>query len=764
MDSFDEELTFLFFKVLKRTPIQEEKTTYRAKFFDLQYTLPQIEELLYETAEYIQANTEYSTVNERATYNMNVFSFEVKNIDPLHYRGVQLTNGKTGIITSPYVNKVASSFITTNCNLDQIAKYNTNLVETFDYSGLNFFEISDHNVRIENHIQHLDAHRACFTNEYDLIYVTPEGLTCTLSVRHNMRSLRQYPYCFLNSYEIVNTSNDPEGIRVPLYHLVRKSDNLSEDVEHFNNNMDDVLLFSSSSHDRRKDLDIVTCSSYIYDNTKCTHIGHNLNNGQAYNLFHLDMDENQQFEFHIVTGTMTTHDFPDPKNELKRILTTIVRLNGVDKLISTHNALWTKIWTADIEFEGKLTNNIEKTGKLENLRKNVKYSLFNLFSSIRDDVSSDYNPLKIHAIDSNGDLFWNSDLFLIPVLIVLKSSYAKTLIDNRFHQLETAKALAASYGYKGAKFPHDKDVFGYNDIYWNTSASIYVFNTGLVVVNSWNYFRVSQDSDWLREKGIKIFTHSADFFTSILDSDGNIPNTFSLNNVEGTNNIMSLYYAALSIKIAIESYYEVNYKIKKEWKTAYQKIITVIESRIEGTNEDNKIFMDEEAFSSPTSGEISELLLLFTSYHSKLLFSLIPSIQVNDYVRSNINYYEIHMNDTLSINKVLFATMYAKLAQTYSGTQDNDLTEFDTRLKGLFNDMDAPWGGCASNEGLIFVLLFGLSEFIVTGSINFDRFYTERYGVKSKTGYVLPDYVHKMKVTINSTRVEQSTYNINNIK
>jgi hypothetical protein len=330
--------------------------------------------------------------------------------------------------------------------------------------------------------------------------------------------------------------------------------------------------------------------------------------------------------------------------------------------------------------------------------------------------------------------------------------------------LETAKALAASYGFKGAKFPHDKDVFGYNDIYWNTSASIYVFNTGLVVVNSWNYFRVSQDSDWLREKGIKIFTHSADFFTSILDSDGNIPNTFSLNNVEGTNNIMSLYYAALSIKIAIESYYEVNYKIKKEWKTAYQKIITVIESRIEGTNEDNTIFMDEEAVSSPTHSEISELLLLFTSYHSKLLFSLIPSIQVNDYVRSNINYYEIHMNDTLSINKVLFATMYAKLAQTYSDTQDNDLTEFDTRLKGLFDDMDAPWGGCASNEGLIFVLLFGLSEFIVKGSINFDRFYTERYGVKSKTGYVLPDYVHKMIVTINSTRVEQSTYNINNIK
>jgi len=137
---------------------------------------------------------------------------------------------------------------------------------------------------------------------------------------------------------------------------------------------------------------------------------------------------------------------------------------------------------------------------------------------------------------------------------------------------------------------------------------------------------------------------------------------------------------------------------------------------------------------------------------------------VNDYVRSNIEYYESNMNETLNINKVLFATMYAKLAQTYSGTQENDLTEFDTRLTGLFDEMHAPWGGSASNEGLIFVLLFGLSEFIVTGSINFDRFYTERYGVKSKTGYVLPDYVHKMIVTINSTRVEQSTYTINNIK
>jgi protein-glucosylgalactosylhydroxylysine glucosidase len=769
MDSFDDELTYIFLKVLKRNPTKDEITTYRFKFFNQQQTFIQIEQLLRESVEYLELNFEHSSEHQRSIYGMNIHTFEMKNIEPKNYKGVQLTNGKTGVITSPYVNKNASTFITTLHDLNQVSKHNSNVLETFDYSGLNFFETSEHNVRVENHVQTLNTYTACFTNTYDLIYVTTVGQTYTLNIEHNMRSLRQFPYCFLHSYKITNKTGVNIEEEIPIYHLLRKPDNLREDVEYFNNKVDDELLFSASSTDINNNIQVVCCSSYIYDKTNSEHIGHNINNGIAYNLFKITrLNTSQTFEFNIFTGTMTTLDFPEPKHELKRTLTAIMRLNTTTKLITTHNTLWAKLWSSDINFEGKVTNNLEKSKKLENLRKNVKYSLFNIFSMMRDDVSSDFNPLKINGVDSTGDIFWNSDLFLIPVLIILKSSYAKTLIDNRFNQLETAKALALSYGFKGAKYPHDKDVFGYNDIYWNTSVTIYVFNTGLVSVNSWNYFRVSQDHEWLREKGIKLFTSVADFFTSILDSEYNIPNTFSLNNEDSKNNIMTMYFAALSIKIAIESYYEVNYKIKKEWKTAYLNIIKHIETLVEGIEINEGTYKNiiklHTDFDGVKKYEVSEILLLFTSYHSKLLFSLIPSIKVNDFIRSNLDYHESIVNRDLDLNKILIATLYAKRAQTYSDTQDDDLLGFENYLSNLFNEMETPWGGCPRNEGLIFIILFGLSEFTVTGSINFDRFYTERYGVKSKTGYVLPDYIHKMIVTINSTRVDTATYTINNIK
>tara|TARA_Y100000389_G_scaffold204550_1_gene257921 strand:- start:7794 stop:10106 length:2313 start_codon:yes stop_codon:yes gene_type:complete len=770
MDSFDDELTYIFLKVLKRVPTLDEITTYRYKFFNQQYTLSQIEQLLLETIEYLESNKEYNRDYQRSSYSMNIHTFELKNIEAKNYKGVRMTNGKTGIITSPYMNKTASTFVTISHDMNQMAKHSTNLLKTFDYSELQFFYIYGNNIRIENHVQTLDTYTACFTNTYDLIYVTSSGQTYTLNIEHKMRSLRQFPYCFLNSYKIKNTTSSV-NIEVPIYHLLRKSENLSENVEYFNNNLDDVLLFSADANDENNNISVTCCSSYIYNKTKAEHIGHNINNGLPYNLFKIvNLEPNEIFDFNIITGTMTNLDYPNPKDELKRILASIIRLNDVNKLVSTHNHMWSKIWTSDIDLEGKLSNNLEKTKKLENLRKNIKYSLFSIYSSIRDDVNSDYNPLRIHAIDSTGDLFWNSDMFLIPVLIILKNSYAKTLIDNRFSQLETAKALASSYGFKGAKYPHNKDIFGYNDIYWNTSATIYVFNTGLVSVNSWNYFRVSQDADWLREKGIKIFTSTADFFTSILDSEYNIPNTFSLNNQDGTNNIMTMYFAALSIKIAIESYYEVNYKIKKEWKTAYLNIIKNIETLVEGIeiNSSGSIFTNiikmSAEFNVDTVYNVSEIFLLFTSYHSKLLFSLIPSIKVNDFIRSNLNYYSSISNPNLDMNKILITTLYGKVAQIVSDTQDADLIQFENYLSELFDEMDSPWGGCARNEGLIFILLFGLSEFIVTGSINFDRFYTERYGVKCKTGYVLPDYIRKMIINVNSTRVEQKVFTINNTK
>lgn len=771
MDSFDDELTYIFLKVLKRIPTKDEITTYRFKFFNEQYTFIQIEQLLRVSVEYLESNYQQSIEYQRSIYEKDIHTFELKKIDPQNYKGVQITNGKTGVITSPYVNKNASTFITIMHDLNQLSTKKSNVLETFDFSGMNFFEISNHNVRVENHVQTLNTLTACFTNTYDLKYVDNLGQTYTLNIVHKMRSLRQFPYCFLQSYSITNNTNININIDkpIPIFHLLQKPDNIGEDVEYFNNKVDDFLLYSASSSDKKNNINVVCCSSYMYDKTYFEHIGHNINNGVGYNLFKIiRLNSYETIEFDIVTGTMTSLDFSEPKHELKRTLTAIMRLNDKTKLISTHTTMWAKLWSSDIKIDGKVTNNLEKTKKLENIKKNVKYSLFSIFSMIRDDVSTDFNPLKIHGVDSTGDIFWNSDLFLIPVLIILKSSFAKTLIDNRFNQLETAKALALSYGFKGAKYPHDKDVFGYKDIYWNASATIFVFNTGLVSVNSWNYFRVSQDGDWLREKGIKIFTSVADFFTSILDSEYNIPNTFSLNNEDGTNNIMSMYFAALSIKIAIESYYEVNYKIKKEWKEAYLKLIDNIEKLVVGIEINNSTYKNiiklHSEFDGVKEHEVCEVLLLFTSYHSKLLFSLIPSIKIHDFIRSNLEYHESVVNLDLNLNKILIATLYAKRAQTYSDTQDEDLLHFDNLLTSLLNEMETPWGGCPRNEGLIFIILFGLSEFTVTGSINFDRFYTERYGVKSKTGYVLPDYIHRMIITINSTRVNTATYTINNIK
>jgi trehalose/maltose hydrolase-like predicted phosphorylase len=107
---------------------------------------------------------------------------------------------------------------------------------------------------------------------------------------------------------------------------------------------------------------------------------------------------------------------------------------------------------------------------------------------------------------------------------------AKSMVEYRFQRLDAAKRNAFSKGYKGAMFPWESADAGVEETpVWALSGPFEHHITADVAIAAWNYYAVTQDKQWLREKGWPILSATADFWSSRVERSG--PGQYHINNV-----------------------------------------------------------------------------------------------------------------------------------------------------------------------------------------------------------------------------------------
>lgn len=565
----DAQLDILYLETLQRYPTSSEITLYLSDLNSSNITLSQIRNNIYSSVEYLTLNNQYFG---ETNYDSSTYTITLSNIVENNYNGVIIANGKLGLVSSGTHNKMESSFITTKFDFNHLGQYTNNIVDGWKYTQLNFFNFNEANTISSNLIQNLNMYNATFTSEYDIIFNSSN-----LHVKQDVSALQQYPYCLLHKYTLSNYQN--YDLNLDFYHIVECDRNISKTnyaTNLINVNNTNTYLFSAEGFDDDKNIEIDNNNCYLFNsNYTYSHKGYNinrLNTRLAYNKFNVVIPALSEIDFSIISSMMTTNDFERPLIELNRIL-----LNVAAKSSSTikteHVNKWTDIWKSDIILTEKSDNTTTESEKVLKMKQHIKYALYNIYSVIREDINVEINPLNLSAIDLTGHIFWNAELWLVPVLLFIKPKAAKTLLDYRYHQLENARKLAIAHGFKGGKFPYENDVVAYTDVYWDTISPLYIFNSGVIAVNTWNYFRITRDLDWLRSKGYKILKNTADFFESSMDN-GSIKNVYSLNNSKNDNNSLTNYFALLSLKFAIEATYELNYKVDQRWLTAYDSLKT----------------------------------------------------------------------------------------------------------------------------------------------------------------------------------------------
>ncbi|WP_321281453.1 glycosyl hydrolase family 95 catalytic domain-containing protein [Marinifilum fragile] len=267
---------------------------------------------------------------------------------------------------------------------------------------------------------------------------------------------------------------------------------------------------------------LATTASFIFQD-KTPDLRHQVCDSLHHELvFDKNLNRGENYQFAWTGAVCTSQDFSDPKSESERLV--IYQLLGNKQVvIDRHKKLWNDLWQGDIVIEGDLES-----------QQDVRLALYHLYSFARDDSNLSIAPMGLSSQGYNGHVFWDTELWMYPPILVFNQAIAKSLLNYRFDRLEPAKIKAQNYGFDGAMFPWESDDTGEEATpTWALTGTFEHHITADIGIAFWNYYRITGDKQWLASKGYPLLKEVADFWVSraVKNNDG----SYSINNVVGAN-------------------------------------------------------------------------------------------------------------------------------------------------------------------------------------------------------------------------------------
>lgn len=277
-------------------------------------------------------------------------------------------------------------------------------------------------------------------------------------------------------------------------------------------------------------------------------------------FFLIQLKKGETFCFSLAGSVCSSRDFFDPYNEAERQVIYAVH-EGEEALMQAHYRLWDELWQGDIRIEGD-----------DDAQRIVRFALFNLYSSCRGGSRLSIPPMGLSLQGYNGHIFWDTELWMYPPMLLLNQDIARSMLDYRFDRLPAARKKALAYGYRGAMFPWESDDSGEEATPTHALTGPFEHHiTADIGIACWNYYCVTRDVRWLQREGYPLLKEIADFWTSRVtrNQDG----SYSIHNVTGadeyangvTDNAFTNGAASLALKYACQAAEICGEKVPEIW-------------------------------------------------------------------------------------------------------------------------------------------------------------------------------------------------------
>jgi protein-glucosylgalactosylhydroxylysine glucosidase len=214
--------------------------------------------------------------------------------------------------------------------------------------------------------------------------------------------------------------------------------------------------------------------------------------------------EDKPFTFYKFIGIESSADGEDPLKAASEAVDSM-KAKSYDIALAEHTRAWQQLWNTDIEVEG----NAE-------LQKMIHSMIFYLLCSIAKDSEFGIPPMALASDGYYGHLFWDSDTWMFPVLLVMHPELAKSMVMFRYRTLEAAQRKAKELGFQGAMYPWEADEIGNETtpFFADQNAKYEIHVTGDVALGQWQYYLATGDKKWLKEFGYAVIQQTANFWVS----------------------------------------------------------------------------------------------------------------------------------------------------------------------------------------------------------------------------------------------------------
>lgn len=253
------------------------------------------------------------------------------------------------------------------------------------------------------------------------------------------------------------------------------------------------------------------------------------------------------YTFSQLAAVASSADGPRPLVRASGIVDAALA-RGYDGVAADNAAAWARRWATDIVVEGN-----------PELQRVARSMLFYLLCSADSGTGLGIPPMGLSSGGYYGHIFWDSDTWMFPSLLLTHPDVARSLVAFRSRTLGAARENARANGFGGAMYPWEADELGRETTphfaVQNARSEIHV--TGDVAVAQWQYYLATGDSAWLASEAWPVIRETAAFWATRARSDArhryHIPNVVSVSEglVGVTDDAYTNAVARKNLEIAI---------------------------------------------------------------------------------------------------------------------------------------------------------------------------------------------------------------------
>ncbi len=233
--------------------------------------------------------------------------------------------------------------------------------------------------------------------------------------------------------------------------------------------------------------------------------------------------------------------------------------DAYDRLLAASSHAWAEVWdAADVIIEGD-----------DEAQRAIRYSLFQLFiAAPQADPFVSIAAKTMSGFGYRGHVFWDTEIFILPVFTYTHPAIARNLLLYRYHTLGGARAKAREAGLDGAQYPWEAALTGEEvtprfvpgpagkDVrIWTGDIELHISSDIAYAV--WQYWQATGDDDFMLQYGAEMILDTAVFWASRVEWEPE-KNRYEISDVIGPdeyhehvdNNVYTNYLARWHLGLA----------------------------------------------------------------------------------------------------------------------------------------------------------------------------------------------------------------------